>query len=186
MVFYVVNFDFYVNFKQGFGYIWNMEVVLKFKLNVEWIKVIKCYWCNVMDLFSVVFMLVCNVKDSLGFKVCVCKLLIFDGWICFDVKLSYQGIKEVFGCGYDGFVVVCKVKWVLVVGYWLFKVFVKYMVKVLIEFWLVLIGWDNVLIFYCIFMQMKNGKLVVQVFKLIIDGKGSDWVFRQVWLVWFW
>lgn len=174
MASHAANLDFYVNLKQGSGHIRNMEVAPKFKPNAERIKVTKRHRRNAMDPLSAALMPVRNAKDSLGPKACARKLPIFDGWTRFDVKLSYQGTKDVSGRGYDGPVVICKAKWVPVAGHRPSKASVKYMAKAPIELWLAPTGRDNVLIPYRISMQTKNGKLVVQASKLTIDGKGSD------------
>ncbi|CTQ56691.1 hypothetical protein LP7551_05252 [Roseibium album] len=168
------NLDFYVNLKQGSGNIRAMEVAPNFKPNAERIKVTKRHKRNAIDPLSAALMPVRRSKDSLGPKACSRKLPIFDGWTRFDIKLSYEGTKEVSGRGYDGSVVVCKARWVPVAGHRPSKASVKYMARANMEVWMAPMGRDNVLIPYRIAIDTKNGRLLVEASKLRIDGAGSD------------
>jgi Protein of unknown function (DUF3108) len=168
------NLDFYVNLKQGSGNIRSMEVAPNFKPNAERIKVTKRHKRNAIDPLSAALMPVRRSKDSLGPKACSRKLPIFDGWTRFDIKLSYEGTKEVSGRGYDGSVVVCKARWVPVAGHRPSKASVKYMARANMEVWMAPMGRDNVLIPYRIAIDTKNGRLLVEASKLRIDGAGSD------------
>lgn len=174
MASHAANLDFYVNLKQGSGNIRRMEVAPKFKPNAERIKVTKRHRRNAMDPLSAALMPVRRAKDSLGPKACSRKLPIFDGWTRFDIKLSYQGIKEVSGRGYDGPVVVCKARWVPVAGHRPSKASVKYMAKAPMEVWIAPVGRQNVLIPYRISIATKSGRLLVEARDLNIDGSGSD------------
>ncbi len=174
MASHAANLDFFVNLNQGSGNIRSMEVTPKFKPNAERIKVTKRHRRNAMDPLSAALMPVRRAKDSLGPKACSRKLPIFDGWTRFDIKLSYQGTKEVSGRGYDGPVVVCKAKWVPVAGHRPSKASVKYMAKAPMEIWVAPMGRDNVLVPYRISIATKNGRLLVEASKLNIDGNGSD------------
>lgn len=174
MASHAANLDFYVNLKQGSGHIRNMEVAPKFKPNAERIEVTNRHRRNAMDPLSAALMPVRHAKDSLGPKACSRNLPIFDGWTRFDVKLSYQGTRDVSGRGYDGPVVICKAQWVPVAGHRPSKASVKHMAKAPIEVWLAPTGRDNVLIPYRISLSTKNGRLVVQASKLAIDAEGDD------------
>ncbi|WP_365772274.1 DUF3108 domain-containing protein [Roseibium sp.] len=168
------NLDFYVNLKQGSRNIRSAEVAPNFKPNPERIKVTNRHKRNAIDPLSAALMPVRSSKDSLGPKACSRKLPIFDGWTRFDIKLSYQGTKEVSGRGYDGPVVVCKARWVPVAGHRPSKASVKYMARANMEVWIAPMGRDNVLIPYRISIDTKNGRLLVEASKLNIDGAGSD------------
>jgi hypothetical protein len=174
MASHAANLDFYVNLNQGSGNIRSMEVTPQFKPNPERIKVTNRHRRNAMDPLSAALMPVRRAKDSLGPKACSRKLPIFDGWTRFDIKLSYQGTKEVSGRGYDGPVVVCKAKWVPVAGHRPSKASVQYMAKAPMEIWLAPMGRDNVLVPYRISIAPKNGRLLVEASKLNIGGNGSD------------
>ncbi|WP_297583542.1 DUF3108 domain-containing protein [Roseibium sp.] len=168
------NLDFYVNLVQGSRNIRSAEVAPQFKPNPERVKVTRRHKRNAIDPLSAALMPVGRAKDSLGPKACSRKLPIFDGWTRFDIKLSYQGTKEVSGRGYDGQVVVCKAKWVPVAGHRPSKESVKFMAKADMEVWIAPMGRDNVLVPYRIAVDTKNGRLLVEVSKLNIDGAGAD------------
>jgi hypothetical protein len=168
------NLDFYVNLNQGSRNIRSMEVAPKFKPNPERIKVTNRHKRNAIDPLSAALMPVRRAKDSLGPKACSRKLPIFDGWTRFDIKLSYEGTKEVSGRGYDGPVVVCKARWVPVAGHRPSKESVKFMAKANMEVWIAPMGRDNVLLPYRIAVDTKNGRLLVEATKLNIDGVGND------------
>lgn len=168
------NLDFYVNLSQGSGNIRSMEVAPQFKPNPERIQVTNRHKRNAIDPLSAALMPVGRAKDSLGPKACSRKLPVFDGWTRFDIKLSYEGTKEVSGHGYDGPVVVCKARWVPVAGHRPSKDSVKYMAKANMEVWIAPMGRDNVLIPYRISIDTKNGRLVVEASKLNIRGPGRD------------
>ncbi|ASP34884.1 hypothetical protein CHH27_17925 [Labrenzia sp. VG12] len=174
MASHAANLDFYVNLNQGSGNIRSMEVAPKFKPNKERIKVTNRHRRNAIDPLSAALMPVGRARDSLGPKACSRKLPVFDGWTRFDIKLSYQGTKEVSGHGYDGPVVVCKAQWVPVAGHRPSKESVKYMARANMEVWIAPMGRDNVLIPYRISIDTKNGRLVVEASKLNIRGAGSD------------
>jgi len=174
MASHAANLDFYVNLSQGSGSIRSMEVAPRFKPNPERIKVTKSHTRNAIDPLSAAVMPVRRSKDSLGPKACSRKLPIFDGWTRFDIKLTYQGTKEVSGRGYDGPVVVCKARWVPVAGHRPSKASVKYMAKANMEVWVAPMGSDKVLIPYRIAVDTKNGRLLVEASKLNIEGDGSD------------
>lgn len=168
------NIDFYVNLSQGSGSIRSMEVAPQFKPNKERIKVTNRHTRNAIDPLSAALMPVGRSKDSFGPKVCSRKLPIFDGWTRFDIKLSYEGTKEVSGRGYDGQVVVCKARWVPVAGHRPSKESVKHLAKANMEVWIAPMGRDNVLIPYRIAVDTQNGRLLVEASKLNIEGDGSD------------
>ncbi len=174
MASHAANLDFYVNLGQGSGNIRSMEVAPQFKPNAERIKVTSRHRRNAIDPLSAALMPVGRSKDSLGPKACSRKLPIFDGWTRFDIKLSYQGTKDVSGRGYDGPVVICKARWVPVAGHRPSKESVKYMARANMEVWIAPMGRDNVLIPYRIAVDTKNGRLLVQASKLDIAGSGSD------------
>ncbi|MBN9674069.1 DUF3108 domain-containing protein [Labrenzia aggregata] len=179
MASHAANLDFFVNLSQGSGSIRSMEVAPQFKPNPERIKVTKSHTRNAIDPLSAAVMPVRRSKDSLGPKACSRKLPIFDGWTRFDIKLSYQGTKEVSGRGYDGPVVVCKAQWVPVAGHRPSKASVKYMAKANMEVWVAPMGRNNVLIPYRIAVDTKNGRLLVEASKLNIEGEGSDQAARR-------
>ncbi|MBG6162725.1 hypothetical protein IWQ54_002388 [Labrenzia sp. EL_195] len=168
------NLDFYVNLNQGSRNIRSMEVAPQFKPNPERVKITKRHKRNAIDPLSAALMPVRRSKDSFGPKACSRKLPIFDGWTRFDIKLSFEGTKEVSGRGYDGTVVVCKARWVPVAGHRPSKESVKYMAKANMEVWIAPMGRDNVLVPYRIAIDTKNGRLLVEASKLTIDGAGSD------------
>jgi hypothetical protein len=174
MASHAANRDFYVALKQGSGHIRKMEVTPQFKPNKERIKVTGKHRKNAMDPLSAALMPVQSAKKALGPEACKRKLPIFDGWTRFDIKLSYQGTKDVSGKGYDGPVVVCKAKWVPVAGHRPSKESVKYMAKANMEAWLAPMGRDNVLVPYRISIDTASGRLVVEATKLKIDGEGRD------------
>jgi len=174
MASHAANLDFYVNLSQGSGHIRSMEVAPQFKPNAERIQVTNRHRRNAMDPLSAALMPVGSAKDSLGPKACSRKLPIFDGWTRFDIKLSYQGTKDVSGRGYDGPVVVCKAQWVPVAGHRPSKDSVQYMAKAPMEIWIAPMGRDNVLIPYRISIATQNGRLLVEASSLTIDGNGSD------------
>lgn len=167
------NIDFYVKLNQGSGHIRSSDVAPQFKPNAERIKVTRRHKRNAIDPLSAALMPVGRAKDSLGPKACSRKLPIFDGWTRFDIKLSYQGTKEVSGRGYDGPVVVCKARWVPIAGHRPSKESVKRMARAKMEIWIAPLGRDNVLIPYRISMDTKNGRLVVEATKLSVDGAAS-------------
>ncbi|TYC53722.1 DUF3108 domain-containing protein [Rhodobacterales bacterium] len=168
------NIDFYVNLSQGSGSIRSMEVAPQFKPNKERIKVTNRHTRNAIDPLSAALMPVGRSRDSFGPKACSRKLPIFDGWTRFDIKLSYEGTKEVSGRGYDGQVVVCKARWVPVAGHRPSKESVKHLAKANMEVWIAPMGRDNVLIPYRIAVDTQNGRLLVEASKLNIEGDGSD------------
>ncbi|WP_417687680.1 DUF3108 domain-containing protein [Roseibium sp.] len=174
MASHAANRDFFVALKQGSGHIRNMEVTPQFKPNKERIQVTGKHRQNAMDPLSAALMPVRSASNALGPEACKRKLPIFDGWTRFDVKLSYEGTREVSGRGYDGKVVVCKAKWVPVAGHRPSKDSVKYMAQANMETWLAPMGRDDVLIPYRISIDTKSGRLVVEASKLKIDGSGSD------------
>lgn len=174
MASHAANIDFFVNLSQGSGSIRSMEVAPQFKPNKERIKVTDRHTRNAIDPLSAALMPVSRSKDSFGPKACSRKLPIFDGWTRFDIKLSYEGTKDVSGRGYDGQVVVCKARWVPVAGHRPSKESVKYMAKANMEVWIAPMGRDNVLIPYRIAVDTQNGRLLVEASKLNIEGEGSD------------
>lgn len=174
MASHAANLDFRVNLSQGSGSIRSMDVAPRFKPNAERIKVTNRHTRNAIDPLSAVLMPVGRAKDSLGPKACARKLPVFDGWTRFDIKLSYEGTRDVSGRGYDGQVVVCKARWVPIAGHRPSKDSVKYMAKAKMEVWMAPMGRDNVLVPYRISMDTKNGRLVVEASKLNIQGAGSD------------
>ena len=174
MASHAANLDFYVNLVQGSRNIRSAEVAPQFKPNPERVKVTRKHKRNAIDPLSAALMPVGRAKDSLGPKACSRKLPIFDGWTRFDIKLSYQGTKEVSGRGYDGQVVVCKARWVPVAGHRPSKDSVKFMAKANMEVWIAPMGRDNVLVPYRIAVDTKNGRLLVEASKLNIDGAGAD------------
>ncbi|WP_298817451.1 DUF3108 domain-containing protein [uncultured Roseibium sp.] len=173
------NIDFYVKLNQGSGHIRSSDVAPQFKPNAERIKVTRRHKRNAIDPLSAALMPVGRAKDSLGPKACSRKLPIFDGWTRFDIKLSYQGTKEVSGRGYDGPVVVCKARWVPIAGHRPSKESVKRMARANMEIWIAPLGRDNVLIPYRISMDTKNGRLVVEATKLSVDGAGREQAARR-------
>ncbi|MCX2725095.1 DUF3108 domain-containing protein [Roseibium salinum] len=174
MASHAANLDFYVNLAQGSGSIRSMEVAPKFKPNEERIKVTNRHTRNAIDPLSAALMPVGRSSDTLGPKACARDLPVFDGWTRFDIKLTYEGTKEVSGRGYDGPVVVCKARWVPVAGHRPSKDSVKYMAKADMEVWIAPMGRENVLIPYRISIATQSGRLVVEASKLNIDGGGSD------------
>ncbi|WP_299818547.1 DUF3108 domain-containing protein [uncultured Roseibium sp.] len=174
MASHAANIDFHVKLSQGSGSIRSMDVAPQFKPNAERIKVTNRHTSNAIDPLSAALMPVGRAKDSLGPKACSRKLPIFDGWTRFDIKLSYEGTKEVSGRGYDGPVVVCKARWVPVAGHRPSKESVKHMAKANMEVWVAPMGRENVLIPYRISIDTQTGRLVVEASKLNIEGAGSD------------
>ena len=157
----------------GLGNIRSMEVAPQFKPNKERIKITNRHKRNAIDPLSAALMPVGRAKDSLGPKACSRKLPVFDGWTRFDIKLSYQGTKEVSGMAMTVPVVVCKARWVPVAGHRPSKESVKYMARANMEVWIAPMGRDNVLIPYRIAIDTKNGRLLVQASKLTIERRGQ-------------
>ncbi|WP_208986288.1 DUF3108 domain-containing protein [Labrenzia sp. OB1] len=174
MASHAANIDFHVKLSQGSGSIRSMDVAPQFKPNAERIKVTRRHTSNAIDPLSAALMPVGRARDSLGPKACSRKLPIFDGWTRFDIKLSYEGTREVSGRGYDGPVVVCKARWVPVAGHRPSKKSVKHMAKANMEVWVAPMGRENVLIPYRISIDTQTGRLVVEASKLNIEGAGSD------------
>lgn len=168
------NRDFFVSLKQGSGHIRSTEVSPQFRPNPERIKVTNRHKSNAVDPLSAALMPVRSSKAALGPEACKRTLPIFDGWTRFNVKMSYKGLQEVTGAGYEGMVVMCKAKWVPVAGHRPSKDSVKYMANADMEVWLAPMGRDNVLIPYRMWVQTKTGRLVVSASKLNISSNGQD------------
>ncbi|NVK34164.1 MAG: DUF3108 domain-containing protein [Rhodobacteraceae bacterium] len=168
------NRDFFVALSQGSGHIRSADVSPQFKPNPERIKVTKRHRSNAVDPLSAALVPVRSAKNALGPEACKRTLPIFDGWTRFDIKLSYKGLQEVTGAGYEGMVVVCKAKWVPVAGHRPSKESVKYMANAPMEAWFAPMGRDNVLIPYRMSIQTKTGRLLISATKLNINGKSQD------------
>jgi hypothetical protein len=166
--------DFFVDLAQGSGRVRDMRVTPQFKPNPERIKVRSKHKRNVVDPLSAILMPVKSAGGKPDASVCKRRIPIFDGWTRFDIQLSYKGMKDVSGRGYDGKVVVCSARWIPVAGHRPSRASVKYMAENRkMEAWLAPIGTGRVFVPYRVTMGTKRGTLVVEPRKLDISS-GRD------------
>ncbi|WP_208979099.1 DUF3108 domain-containing protein [Stappia stellulata] len=166
--------DFFVDLAQGSGRVRDMRVTPKFKPNPERIKVRSKHKRNVVDPLSAILMPVKAKGGKPDASVCKRRISVFDGWTRFDIQLSYKGMKDVSGRGYDGKVVVCSARWIPVAGHRPSRASVKYMAENRkMEAWLAPLGAGGVFVPYRVSMGTKRGTLVVEPRKLDFSG-GRD------------
>ncbi|MDD7909343.1 MULTISPECIES: DUF3108 domain-containing protein [Pseudovibrio] len=161
------NRDFFVNLRQGSGHVRQAEVVPQFKPSKTRIKMTKRHKRNAMDPLSAAVVPAPSRAKVLDASVCNRTLPIYDGWTRFDVKMEYKTIKSVSGRGYDGDVVVCKVRWDPVAGHRPERKNVKMLQQANdIEAWFAPVGSSRVLIPYRISIPTPTGTLLIQAERL--------------------
>ncbi|WP_208974980.1 DUF3108 domain-containing protein [Pseudovibrio exalbescens] len=162
------NRDFFVNLRQGSGHIRKAEVIPQFKPSKTRIKMTNRHKRNAVDPLSAAVIPVNSRSKVLDKSVCDRKLPIYDGWTRFDVELEYKTTKTVSGRGYEGAVVVCKVKWTPVAGHRPERKNVKMLAAARdMEAWFAPVGSSSrVLIPYRISIPTSTGQLLIQAERL--------------------
>ncbi len=133
------------------------------------IPVTKRHQRNVLDPLSAILMPV-RGKVIAGREACNRTLPVFDGWTRYDVKLSYEGTKEIKREDYSGPVVICSARWKPVAGHRPDKASVKYMANNReIEIWLAPVADLPLLTPYRIQIGTRSGTLVVSARKIKVQ-----------------
>ena len=129
---------------------------------------------GIVDPLSAVLMAVPLDQPVVGPAACNRTIPVFDGYVRFNVVLSYTGTKQVKTRGYNGPVSVCAARYVPLAGHRPDRPATKFMINNRqMEVWLAPLEQAHIAIPYRIAVQTQVGMLVIEALEMSVDGAGQ-------------